>query len=167
MAAEKAIACPLLEGANLQGARGMLVYFTGDESLTLAEIREAMGVLNTFVAKQANVIFGSAISEEMGDEVRVTVVATGLDNPFDPASPDDGSGQPGMPNMGAGFTNPAAAPDIPTYSAPTLNDIGRGAQQQPAGDAAQQPPAQNPGEPAAIPSAGGYAIPTYLRTSGS
>lgn len=44
----------------------MLVYFTGNESLTLAEIREAMGVLNTFVTKQANVIFGSAMSEEMG-----------------------------------------------------------------------------------------------------
>jgi len=83
-AAEAAIACPLLEGANLQGARGMLVYFTGNESLTLAEIREAMGVLNTFVTKQANVIFGSAMSEEMGDEVRVTVVATGLDRPIDP-----------------------------------------------------------------------------------
>ena len=65
-AAEAAIACPLLEGANLQGARGMLVYFTGNESLTLAEIREAMGVLNTFVTKQANVIFGSAMSEEIG-----------------------------------------------------------------------------------------------------
>ena len=65
----------------------MLVYFTGNESLTLAEIREAMGVLNTFVTKQANVIFGSAMSEEMGDEVRVTVVATGLDRPIDPTSP--------------------------------------------------------------------------------
>ena len=98
-AAEAAIACPLLEGANLQGARGMLVYFTGNESLTLAEIREAMGVLNTFVTKQANVIFGSAMSEEMGDEVRVTVVATGLDRPIDPTTTAD-------------TTSPAAAPAI-------------------------------------------------------
>ena len=98
-AAEAAIACPLLEGANLQGARGMLVYFTGNESLTLAEIREAMGVLNTFVTKQANVIFGSAMSEEMGDEVRVTVVATGLDRPIDPTTTVD-------------TTSPAAAPAI-------------------------------------------------------
>ena len=40
-------ACPLLEGANLQGARGLLAYFTGNESVTLAEIKEAMAVLNT------------------------------------------------------------------------------------------------------------------------
>ena len=98
-AAEAAIACPLLEGANLQGARGMLVYFTGNESLTLEKIREAMGVLNTFVTKQANVIFGSAMSEEMGDEVRVTVVATGLDRPIDPTTTVD-------------TTSPAAAPAI-------------------------------------------------------
>lgn len=74
VAAEKAIACPLLEGANLQGARGLLAYFTGNESVTLAEIKEAMAVLNTFVHKSAIVIFGSAISEEMGDEIRVTLV---------------------------------------------------------------------------------------------
>ena len=98
VAAEKAIACPLLEGANLQGARGMLVYFTGNESLTLQEIKEAMGVLNTFVVKQANVIFGSALSEEMGDEVRVTVVATGLDRPFD--SEDEMSGTARTPAPG-------------------------------------------------------------------
>ncbi len=86
-AAEKAIACPLLEGANLQGARGMLAYFTGSSSLTLSETKEAMELLKTFVQKQSMIIFGSAISEEMGDEVRVTVVATGLDNPS-PLVPD-------------------------------------------------------------------------------
>ena len=87
VAAEKAIACPLLEGANLQGARGLLAYFTGNESVTLAEIKEAMAVLNTFVHKTAIVIFGSAISEEMGDEIRVTLVATGLDRPLDADHP--------------------------------------------------------------------------------
>lgn len=87
VAAEKAIACPLLEGANLQGARGLLAYFTGNESVTLAEIKEAMAVLNTFVHKSAIVIFGSAISEEMGDEIRVTLVATGLDRPLDANEP--------------------------------------------------------------------------------
>ncbi len=83
-AAEKAIACPLLEGANLQGARGLLAYFTGNDSVTLAEIKEAMGVLNTFVHKNATVIFGSAIDESMGDDIRVTLVATGLDRPLNP-----------------------------------------------------------------------------------
>lgn len=86
VAAEKAITCPLLEGANLQGARGLLAYFTGNESVTLSEISEAMDILNTFVHKSAIVIFGSAISEEMGDEVRVTLVATGLDSPLEATS---------------------------------------------------------------------------------
>ena len=98
VAAEKAIACPLLEGANLQGARGLLAYFTGNESVTLAEIKEAMAVLNTFVHKSAIVIFGSAISEEMGDEIRVTLVATGLDRPLDANEPGSGVQAPAVFN---------------------------------------------------------------------
>ena len=98
VAAEKAIACPLLEVANLQGARGLLAYFTGNESVTLAEIKEAMAVLNTFVHKSAIVIFGSAISEEMGDEIRVTLVATGLDRPLDANEPGSGVQAPAVFN---------------------------------------------------------------------
>lgn len=177
IAAEKAIACPLLEGANLQGARGMLVYFTGNDSLTLAEIREAMGVLNTFVTKQANVIFGSAISESMGDEVRVTVVATGLDRPFEPAdaaAAAAGSAPDVLTGLPAG-----AVPTVgqTTYAAPTLGGASSetsGADDAPAAApaAAQAAPAPQAAasadaEPVTIPSAGGYAIPTYLRSSGS
>lgn len=84
-AAKKAIACPLLEGADLRGARGLLVFFTGDASLALNEIEEAMDIMNTFVQPQSEIIFGAAMSEDMGDEVRVTVVATGMDNPIKPA----------------------------------------------------------------------------------
>ena len=167
VAAEKAIACPLLEGANLQGARGMLVYFTGDDSLTLAEIREAMGVLNTFVAKQANVIFGSAISEEMGDEVRVTVVATGLDRPFEPGEAPDTSSGTEAPDVGQGL--PAGAiPQIDgaAYTAPTLGAASIPAEKPAAGTDAAQGERQVP-EPVTVPSGGGYAIPTYLRSNGS
>ncbi len=173
IAAEKAIACPLLEGANLQGARGMLVYFTGNDSLTLAEIREAMGVLNTFVTKQANVIFGSAISESMGDEVRVTVVATGLDRPFEPAdaaAAAAGSAPDVLTGLPAG-----AVPTVgqTTYVAPTLGGASSetsGADDAPAAAPAAPAPqaaASADAEPVTIPSAGGYAIPTYLRSSGS
>ena len=116
VAAEKAIACPLLEGANLQGARGMLVYFTGNESLTLQEIKEAMGVLNTFVVKQANVIFGSALSEEMGDEVRVTVVATGLDRPFDAEDEMSGTARTPAPGPQVFSTAPHEGRVAPTVA---------------------------------------------------
>ena len=136
VAAEKAIACPLLEGANLQGARGMLVYFTGNESLTLQEIKEAMGVLNTFVVKQANVIFGSALSEEMGDEVRVTVVATGLDRPFEaeddyaqssrPAQPAPGPQVFSTPDQHGAHTAPTVS-GATSFSVPTFGEAARAA----------------------------------------
>ena len=121
VAAEKAIACPLLEGANLQGARGLLVYFTGDESLTLAEIREAMDILNTFSTSQATVIFGSALSEEMGDEVRVTVVATGLDRVAE--APQTSGKVWNVPNVGVDFAQPVATPvsmTVPPVAVPTM-----------------------------------------------
>lgn len=121
VAAEKAIACPLLEGANLQGARGLLAYFTGNESVTLAEIKEAMAVLNTFVHKSAIVIFGSAISEEMGDEIRVTLVATGLDRPLDAGESSGGVQTPSIFDPSVGTKKPTSGQgqenDAPELSA--------------------------------------------------
>ena len=124
VAAEKAIACPLLEGANLQGARGLLAYFTGNESVTLAEIKEAMAVLNTFVHKSAIVIFGSAISEEMGDEIRVTLVATGLDRPLDANEPGSGVQAPAVFNASSEAPAGLQAPVFgQTQEAPPLSRV--------------------------------------------
>ena len=179
IAAEKAIACPLLEGANLQGARGMLVYFTGNESLTLAEIREAMGVLNTFTHKQATVIFGSALSEAMGDEVRVTVVATGLDRPFDvsemdaedalpqAAAPSVFSGGPKIPPfLAQGGIAPQTVHAPPSAAAPAAAQPASAPAQPAAEQPSAEPAKEAPQDPAgmSIPS---YTIPTYLRTPGS
>jgi cell division protein FtsZ len=81
-AAEKAIACPLLEGANLQGARGLLVYITASpETMSHSEVRQVMSTMTNFVSKDAHVIVGTAFDGKMGEELRVTVVATGLDEP--------------------------------------------------------------------------------------
>lgn len=180
VAAEKAIACPLLEGANLQGARGMLVYFTGNESLTLQEIKEAMGVLNTFVVKQANVIFGSALSEEMGDEVRVTVVATGLDRPFDAEDEMSGTARTPAPGPQVFSTAPHEGRVSPTvagasFSVPSFAGASApAAKQQPETEAAQPAPAAQPEAPSAAPQAPAeepqspsipsFTIPTYLRS---
>ena len=130
-------------------------------------------MLNTFVTKQANVIFGSAISESMGDEVRVTVVATGLDRPFEPAdaaAAAAGSAPDVLTGLPAG-----AVPTVgqTTYAAPTLGGASSetsGADDAPAAAPAAPAPqaaASADAEPVTIPSAGGYAIPTYLRSSGS
>jgi len=77
-AAEHAIACPLLEGVDLHGARGMLVNITASRSLKMRETREIMDTIRSYAAEDATVIFGTAYDESMGDKLRVTVVATGL-----------------------------------------------------------------------------------------
>lgn len=77
-AAERAIACPLLEGVDLHGARGMLVNITASRSLKMRETREIMDTIRSYAADDATVIFGTAYDDAMGDDLRVTVVATGL-----------------------------------------------------------------------------------------
>lgn len=77
-AAERAIACPLLEGVDLHGARGMLVNITSSRSLKMRETREIMDTIRGYAADDATVIFGTAYDESMGENLRVTVVATGL-----------------------------------------------------------------------------------------
>jgi cell division protein FtsZ len=82
IAAEQAVACPLLEGINLSGARGVVVNITADKSsLKLRETKEVMNTIRGFAAEDATIIFGAVYDEDMGDELRVTVVATGLGQP--------------------------------------------------------------------------------------
>jgi len=77
-AAQEAVACPLLEGIDLNGARGVLVNITASRSLKMKETREIMDHIRSFAAEDATVIFGTAYDESMADQLRVTVVATGL-----------------------------------------------------------------------------------------
>ncbi|MEF9942702.1 MAG: cell division protein FtsZ [Burkholderiaceae bacterium] len=78
IAAEQAVASPLLEGVDLSGARGVLVNITASSSLKMKETREVMDTIRAFAADDSTVIFGTVRDESMGDELRVTVVATGL-----------------------------------------------------------------------------------------
>ncbi|WP_310565521.1 cell division protein FtsZ [Hydrogenophaga sp.] len=79
IAAEQAVACPLLEGVDLSGAKGVLVLVTASKgSLKLKESKEAMNAIKAYAAADAHVIYGAAYDESLGDEMRVTVVATGL-----------------------------------------------------------------------------------------
>jgi cell division protein FtsZ len=79
IAAEQAVACPLLEGVDLSGAKGVLVLVTASKSsLKLKESKEAMTAIKAYASPEAHVIFGAAYDEALGDEMRVTVVATGL-----------------------------------------------------------------------------------------
>ena len=79
IAAEQAVASPLLEGINLSGARGVLVNITAAKgNLKMKEVNEVMNTVKAFTAEDARVIFGAVYDELMGDALRVTVVATGL-----------------------------------------------------------------------------------------
>ncbi|MDQ6950456.1 MAG: cell division protein FtsZ [Mariprofundales bacterium] len=77
-AAELAISSPLLEDVDIHGARGILINVTGSEEMTLAEYDEAVSIVQTMADDDANVICGMVYDNSMGDELRVTVVATGL-----------------------------------------------------------------------------------------
>jgi len=78
MAAEMAISSPLLEDVNLAGARGVLVNITGGQDLSISEFEEVGEVVKGFTAEDATVIVGTVIDPNMTDELRVTIVATGL-----------------------------------------------------------------------------------------
>ena len=79
-AAEKAIASPLLEDVNLQGARGILVNITGGPDLALGEFDEVGNTVKEFASDDAVFVIGTVIDPELHEEIRVTVVATGLAN---------------------------------------------------------------------------------------
>ncbi len=79
IAAEQAVACPLLEGVDLSGAKGVLVLITASKgSLKLSESKLAMNTIRAFASPDALVIYGTAYDDNLGDQIRVTVVATGL-----------------------------------------------------------------------------------------
>lgn len=150
-AATQAVSSPLLEGTDLHGARGLLVFVTAGSSLKLSEPRKVMKILNNFVSPGANVIFGSARDDAMGDELRVTVVATGMDSPLT----REEAAKPGLrPDDWASiFTRPEdAEPAAPAVEKPAEEKPVAQPQAAPAFAAPQQPEPQ-PAEtaPAAEP----------------
>ena len=78
-AAIQAISSPLLENMSIQGARGVLINITGNKDLGLREINDAASVIYELVSEDANIILGSVIDAEVGNDVIVTVIATGFD----------------------------------------------------------------------------------------
>ena len=86
-AAKNAISSPLLE-TNIDGARALLINVTGGEDISIVDINEAASLVMQEADPEANIIFGAGIDETMGDEVRITVIATGFEKtPFPPRDP--------------------------------------------------------------------------------
>jgi len=77
-AAQAAMASPLLEAGAIDGAHGILINITGSSTLKLSEVNEASTLIQSSAHEDANIIFGAVLNEEMGDEVKITVIATGF-----------------------------------------------------------------------------------------
>jgi len=78
-AAQKAMNSPLLEDGSIEGARGVLINISGGSDLSLHEVTEASSIIQEIVDPEANIIFGSVVQEDLSEDVRVTVIATGFE----------------------------------------------------------------------------------------
>jgi cell division protein FtsZ len=95
-AAQKAISSPLLEDITIAGARAVLMNITASSSLGFEEVTEASSLIQKEVHEEANIIWGTAIDETMGDELRITVIATGINSKDDRVMVDLDRSRPTM-----------------------------------------------------------------------
>ena len=178
-AAEKAITSPLLEGVSIDGARNVLVSITSNEDLALEEAHEAMDIINEAAHSEVNVIFGTVLDPAAGDELRVTVIATGIDTNDEQIQPaaktttitsirrDGGSVGGGG---GGGRQAPApestlrglSTPRVPTGNA-GYNVPAYVRQQSMAGHNPGRPVAHNPGEDDFIFDEDEFETPSFIR----
>ena len=135
-AAESAVACPLLEGIDLSGARGVLVLIAASQATyKLAESKAVMSTIRRYAAEDAHVIFGAAFDEGLDDQLRVTVIATGLSSgarrqapgltvvpTLDTVAPPQAlrTGTDNIPMLNQPLNAPAAAPDYQSMATPSV-----------------------------------------------
>jgi cell division protein FtsZ len=101
-AAQKAVASPLLEDMSIRGAKGILINITGSHDLSLHEVNEAAILIQDEAHDDASIIFGAVIDERMGDEIRITVIATGFgEAPRDARRPAFAPAEAKRPSFGA------------------------------------------------------------------
>jgi len=120
LAAERAVASPLLEGVNLSGARGVLVNITASMSLKMKEVHEVMSTIKEFTADDATVIFGTVFEEGASAELRVTMVATGLGGAKQPVRQ-----QPSLTVLRTGTDDVAMEVDYEALDTPAVMRRGR------------------------------------------
>jgi cell division protein FtsZ len=111
-AARRAISSPLLEGACVNGARGVIINVTGGPDLSLVEVSEASSIVHEAADEDANIIFGAVVDPTLKGKVKITVIATGFDGRrpvLSPASPSGGGRTVQLPTV-----DPADL-DIPTF----------------------------------------------------
>ena len=110
VAAQKAIANPLLDGVSMQGAKGVIISITGGEDMRLLEVDEAANHIRELVDPDANIIWGSAFNPDLDGKIRVSVVATGIESDARPQVAPE-------PSRAFSFSSPRR-PDAPAAEAP-------------------------------------------------
>ena len=86
-AANRAISSPLLEDASVDGARGVIINVTGGPDMSLMEVNEALTIIQEAAHEDANIIFGAVVDPQLQGRVKITVIATGFDQPMRHAAP--------------------------------------------------------------------------------
>jgi cell division protein FtsZ len=119
-AARRAISSPLLEGASVNGARGVIINVTGGPDLSLVEVSEASSIVQEAADEDANIIFGAVVDQALKGKVKITVIATGFGPAVDakpagapPQTPVDLTMYSDQPRMRADVVAAAAAPVAP------------------------------------------------------
>ncbi len=123
-AAQAAMASPLLEAGAIDGAKGILINISGSSNLKLSEVNEASTLIQNAAHEEANIIFGAVLDESMGDEVKITVIATGFrkDLPTREESLRDGRAlKPEAP----AFLNLDVRPSIPRFASEVAAEATR------------------------------------------
>ena len=149
-AAEKAIANPLLDGVSMQGAKGVIISIIGGDDMKLLEVDEAANHIRELVDPNANIIWGSAFNPDLNGKIRVSVVATGIEQTASMAEEANrpfslsNSRGPARPAM----TAPAAEPLFERQSAPEP-EAAPEPQPEPEPEAASEPEAPEVPEPVA------------------
>ncbi len=165
-AMQAAISSPLLEDVTLDGATGLLVNITGGSGLTLHEVDEAVSMAHAAADPEANIIFGSVIDERLGDEVKITVIATG----FGPREGErrGAAARPLTVQVATALAPRAQAPGPAPAPAEAIRVV------KPAAAPAPATVSVKAGAPARAPAPGGfradqedqYDIPAFLRRGG-
>jgi len=128
-AAQRAISSPLLEDATIEGARGILINITGGPDMTLHEVAEASSLVQRTAHAEANIIFGTVIDDEMSDQVKITVIATGFSRELRAAATAQTAA---VAAASATPARPARDLDTPAFLRRSANPIGMASEAQPA-----------------------------------
>jgi len=145
-AAERAIANPLLDGVSMQGAKGVIISIIGGEDMRLLEVDEAANHIRELVDPEANIIWGSAFNPELQGRIRVSVVATGIEQSAEQAY---AASQP--LNLGA-----SRGPKKPVLPLPTEDELEEEALEKDLAASASDPFAENDAQASSAPVPQGF-----------